>query len=183
MISLDTGLYCDSKHRVSGRILKNKHGDLIKLLSNADEINAARPDTNCSDIIIFSDITNNVVKEVISSGDPTHHDKVKIIQFVTEDRMPDNTLEIEGYKVVQVVGSPDNEDDVLFTVLNKAEYPVAKSSMIDGGIDENTDRNSVFSNNSPFLGTHDATVFAPPDQLGISLLTHSHTYSGDVGQV
>lgn len=129
---------------MAGAIINDKHGDLIKQLSDADDIDGARRDTNCSDIIIFCDLGEVVVREMFSSGNSEHRDKVKIVQFVSEDKTPDNTLEVEGYKVVQMVGSPDSADDIM-TILNKAEYPVAKSYMIDGSLEENPEKSSLSS--------------------------------------
>ena len=167
---LDTGLYCTSRYTESGDILKAKHDDLIQLLNDADAINAARIDSNCSDVLIFSDIVDDVVKEVTSSGNPDHRGKVKIVQFVAKDKTPDNTLEIEGYKVVQYEGRPDNLDDLL-SVTNKAEYPVAKSYQIDGI----EDRSSVSSDhNSHFERT------MPLEQTDTPLQSHnSHSQSTD----
>ncbi len=117
-------MYCSPEYTQCGTILKDKHGDLIQIIDNWEDVRLAIIQPNCIDILIFAIPTDEVLKEIMCCGidppRPTKRDKLRIITF-TGDHFLNNTIGINGYKIVQVDGPP-NLDNIL-TAINKAEFP------------------------------------------------------------
>lgn len=106
-------------------LLKEKHGGLIHILDNLDDVRLALIQPHCTDILLFTDPSDLVFKEIMSCGvDPLRPDsrnKLRVIKFVTIDGVPSNTIGVNGYRFVFVEGPPDSS--TLLTAISKAEYP------------------------------------------------------------
>lgn len=81
------------------------------------------------DVYIYSDLSDDVSKELMSRGIHIGREKLKWWQFVMEDKAPDNMIDVSGYRIVQVVGDMDDFDVHRLGML-KAEYPVLNRSML-----------------------------------------------------
>lgn len=104
---------------------KEKHGDAICIMENIDDIVVALPNPHCNEILVYAKITDEFSRELLSRGITSDRSKLKWWQFVEKDRTPDNTIEINGFRVIQVEGDPNDFDTHQLGIL-KSEYPVLK---------------------------------------------------------
>lgn len=124
-------MYCSHRHSHIGKLYKEKHKCL--LVSTEDDIYKSLEDKLCVEILMFADPSDEVVIAVISRGMHMNREKLKWWQFVSEDKTPDHVIEIEGFRIIQVEGDP-NEWDTHQLGLLKTDYPPLSS--INGVIHE-----------------------------------------------
>ena len=106
---------------------KDKHDEAIHLMETIEDIVVALPNHHCIEILVYAKITDDFSKELLSRGITSDRSKLKWWQFVDKDRTPDNTIEINGFRVIQVEGDPNDFDTHQLGIL-KSEYPVLKQS-------------------------------------------------------
>ena len=106
---------------------KDKHGEAIHIVKDIDEIIDALQDLHCVEILMYGKITGDLSKELISRGIPSDRSKLKWWQLVDKDQTPDHTIEINGFRVIQVEGDPNDFDTHQLGIL-KSEYPVLQHS-------------------------------------------------------
>ena len=102
---------------------KNKHGDAIRIMKNIDEIIGALQDPHCVEIFVYAKITDELSKELISRGIPNDRSKLKWWQLVDKDQTPNHTIEINGFRVIQIEGDPNDFDTHQLGIL-KSDNPV-----------------------------------------------------------
>jgi hypothetical protein len=132
--------------------------DQIKLLSSATEIFEALGNEYCVEILVFMDPTDDVAKELLSRGCPYNREKLKWWQFVEEDKTPDNMIEIEGYRIVQVEGDPADFNTHQLGLL-KTEYPIFNKTDLDNYEDDAFISQSPFRNRSATYHVGDHAKF------------------------
>ena len=102
---------------------KDKLKDAIDIMGDIDEIIHALPNPLCIEILVYAKITGELSRELISRGIPSDRSKLKWWQFVDKDRTPDHTIEINGFRVIQVEGDPNDFDTHQLGIL-KSDNPV-----------------------------------------------------------
>ena len=121
-----TAVYCSEQYSQCGKIIKEKHSDLIHIVDGEDAIRNSLVDPYCTDILLITLSIDEVVREIMSCGidpqRPNGREKLRFVKFVSKDQYPDKTIGVNGFKYVLVEGDPSNIDTLL-QAINKAEYP------------------------------------------------------------
>lgn len=120
-----TGIYCNDRHSYIGTQLTEKLGEKCQIFLKEDEIVIALEDNFCNEMYFFADPDDEILRAVFTRGIPGHvRHKVKWWQFVGKDKTPNNVIEVDGFKIVQVEGDPHSFDTLQLGILKTENPPI-----------------------------------------------------------